>query len=72
MHHINEWTRGGRTDVQAMAIACGYHNNEAPKQGWQTIMLGGVPHWKPPPWRDPDQVPIRNYLHHPELLNRPD
>jgi hypothetical protein len=51
-----------------MAMACGYHNNEAPRQGWKTLMINGIPHWQPPPWRDPDQVPIRNYVHHPGLV----
>jgi hypothetical protein len=67
IHHTTDWARGGRTDLKSMAIACGYHNNEAPKQGWKTVMLNGIPHWKPPPWH-PTQQPQRNYLHHPELL----
>jgi hypothetical protein len=67
IHHTTDWARGGRTDLRTMAIACGYHNNEAPKQGWRTVMIDSVPHWKPPPWH-PNQEPQRNYLHHPELL----
>jgi len=70
IHHTTDWARGGRTDLKDLAIACGYHNNEAPKQGWRTIMLNGIPHWQPPPWH-PTQEPLRNYLHHPELLNLP-
>jgi hypothetical protein len=69
VHHATEWIKGGRTDLGSLAIVCGYHNNEAPRQGWQTVMIGGIPHWKPPSWRDPDQRLQRNYLHHPELLN---
>ena len=53
-----------------MAVVCGYHNNEAPRMGWQTLMINGIPHWKPPRWRDPDQRLQRNYLHHPELVKR--
>jgi len=53
-----------------MAIACGYHNTEAPRQNWRTIMIDGIPYWKPPPWH-PNQEPQRNYLHHPELLRPP-
>jgi hypothetical protein len=70
IHHATDWAHGGRTDLNSMAIACGYHNNEAPKQGWQTVMIDGVPHWKPPPWH-PTRHPRRNYLHHPELLRTP-
>jgi hypothetical protein len=70
IHHTTDWARGGRTDLKDLAIACGYHNNEAPKQGWRTVMINQVPHWKPPPWH-PTQQPQRNYLHHPELLTPP-
>jgi hypothetical protein len=67
VHHAIDWARGGRTDLDNLAIACGYHNNEAPKQGWRTVMVDGVPHWQPPSWH-PIKQPQRNYLHHPELL----
>jgi hypothetical protein len=67
IHHTTDWAHGGRTDLKTMAIACGYHNNEGPNQGWRTVMLNGIPHWQPPPWH-PTQQPQRNYLHHPELL----
>jgi hypothetical protein len=68
IHHTTDWAHGGRTDLKDLAIACGYHNNEAPKQGWQTVMIDGIPHWQPPPWHPTTQQPVRNYLHHPELL----
>jgi hypothetical protein len=67
IHHTTDWAAGGHTDLDSMAIACGFHNNQAPKMGWQTLMINGVPHWQPPPWH-PHQQPLRNYLHHPELL----
>ena len=67
IHHAIDWVNGGRTDLDNLAIACGYHNTEAPKRGWQTMLIDGVPHWQPPAWH-PDQRPQRNYLHHPELL----
>jgi len=71
IHHATDWAKGGRTDLDNLAIACGYHNTEGPKQGWRTMMLDGVPHWQPPPWH-PVQKPLRNYLHHPELLRPPE
>jgi hypothetical protein len=67
IHHATDWATGGHTNLDNMAIACGYHNNQAPKMGWHTLMIDGVPHWQPPPWH-PSQQPQRNYLHHPELL----
>ncbi|HEU5269040.1 MAG TPA: DUF222 domain-containing protein [Jatrophihabitans sp.] len=71
IHHTTDWAQGGRTDLGSMAIACGYHNTEAPKQGWRTVLIDGIPHWQPPP-SHPEQQPQRNYHHHPELLvNRP-
>jgi hypothetical protein len=36
--------------------------------GWRTVMIDGIPHWQPPTWH-PIQQPLRNYLHHPELLS---
>jgi hypothetical protein len=67
IHHAIHWASGGRTDLDNLAITCGYHNNEAPKQGWRTVMIDGVPHWQPPDWH-PIKQPQRNYLHHPELI----
>ncbi|MFL6160614.1 MAG: DUF222 domain-containing protein [Jatrophihabitantaceae bacterium] len=67
IHHATDWATGGLTDLNSMAIACGYHNNQAPKSGWRTVMLNGIPHWQPPDWH-PIQRPQRNHLHHPELL----
>jgi hypothetical protein len=31
-------------------------------------MPHGIPTWLPPTWRDPDQKPIRNHIHHLPLL----
>ena len=70
IHHTTDWAAGGHTNLDTMAIACGYHNTEGPKSGWRTIMINGIPHWQPPPWH-PSQQPLRNYLHHPELLRPP-
>ncbi|MGI8664703.1 MAG: HNH endonuclease signature motif containing protein [Jatrophihabitans sp.] len=70
IHHATDWAHGGHTNLDNLAIACGYHNNEAPRQGWQTVMIHGVPHWLPPAWRDPQRGPLRNHHHHPELVLR--
>ncbi|MFL6163934.1 MAG: DUF222 domain-containing protein [Jatrophihabitantaceae bacterium] len=69
IHHATDWAHGGHTNLDSMAIACGYHNNLAPAQGWRTVMLNGIPHWQPPAWH-PIKRPQRNHLHHPELLRR--
>ncbi|MFL6163217.1 MAG: DUF222 domain-containing protein [Jatrophihabitantaceae bacterium] len=66
IHHATDWAHGGHTDLNSMAIACGYHNTQAPQQGWRTVMLNGIPHWQPPDWH-PIKRPLRNHLHHPEF-----
>jgi len=63
VHHITDWVQGGTTDTDKLALACGYHNNEAPRQDWYAIMLDGVPHWVPPPHIDPQRKPQRNKVH---------
>ncbi|HTZ42368.1 MAG TPA: DUF222 domain-containing protein [Jatrophihabitans sp.] len=68
IHHATDWVAGGPTDLDNLAVTCGYHNSEAPRQGWSTVFIDGRPHWQPPVWRDPDQRPRRNWLHHPEQL----
>jgi Domain of unknown function (DUF222) len=65
IHHTTDWAAGGPTNLDSMAIACGHHNTQAPKMGWRTLMINGIPHWQPPPWH-PIQRPLRNHLHHPE------
>ncbi|MDT4910711.1 MAG: hypothetical protein QOI69_3952, partial [Pseudonocardiales bacterium] len=42
---------------------CGFHHREHPKLGWTCHMLNGIPHWKAPPWLDPQQTPRRNQAH---------
>jgi Domain of unknown function (DUF222) len=67
IHHTTDWATGGHTNLDTMTITCGYHNNQAPKMGWRTLLINGIPHWQPPAWH-PTRQPQRNYLHHPELL----
>jgi Domain of unknown function (DUF222) len=67
IHHTTDWATGGHTNLDTMTITCGHHNTQAPKMGWHTLMIDGIPHWQPPPWH-PYQQPLRNYVHHSELL----
>jgi Domain of unknown function (DUF222) len=67
IHHTTDWATGGHTNLDTMTITCGHHNTQAPKMGWHTLMINGIPHWQPPTWH-PHQQPLRNYLHRPELL----
>jgi hypothetical protein len=67
VHHISDWVKGGRTDTDKLALACGYHNNDAIRQDWYAIMLDGVPHWVPPGCprhtSTPQRKPRRNKVH---------
>ena len=57
VHHIIEWFKGGRTDLDNECLLCGFHHREHEKRGWRVIMADGQPYWIPPPWIDPAQTP---------------
>jgi hypothetical protein len=63
-HHVVPWIDGGRTDLDSLTLLCGFHHREFEQRGWSCTMIGGVPHWIPPAWLDPDQVLRRNTAHH--------
>ncbi|MDT4918499.1 MAG: hypothetical protein QOH89_3199, partial [Pseudonocardiales bacterium] len=52
--------------VDLAGLACRTHNNDAKKQGWQTVMINGRVGWIPPRWIDPEQKPRFNHLHNPQ------
>jgi hypothetical protein len=62
-HHIRPWAHGGTTDLNNLALICGYHHRHFEHRGWQITMHNGHPHWTPPPHIDPHQTPIRNTMH---------
>ncbi|WP_166741646.1 HNH endonuclease signature motif containing protein [Cumulibacter soli] len=59
-HHVTEWWRGGRTDLDNLTLVCGHHHREFETNGWAVRMIRGLPWWIPPPWVDPEQKPIIN------------
>ncbi|WP_153505267.1 HNH endonuclease signature motif containing protein [Cumulibacter manganitolerans] len=59
-HHIIEWWRGGRTDIDNLTLLCGYHHREFLQRGWSVRMHDGIPLWIPPPWIDADRKPQVN------------
>jgi hypothetical protein len=60
-HHITHWADGGRTDLDNLALLCGYHHRVVHHGGWQVIMAADRhPEFIAPPWIDPDQTPRRN------------
>jgi Domain of unknown function (DUF222) len=72
VHHASQdWAKGGNTNIDDMALACGTDNRGVDDGGWQTtINTRGECEWTPPPALDHGQSRI-NYYHRPEALLRP-
>jgi hypothetical protein len=64
VHHVIPWLDGGPTDLDNMCLVCRFHHREFEQRGWEAVMIGGVPHWRPPAFIDPDRRPVRNTAHH--------
>lgn len=71
-HAVTNWARGGNTNVDDMALACGPDNRMVHRDGGYTTTINGrgEVEWQAPPWLDNGQQRI-NYVHRPELLLRP-
>lgn len=72
VHHVTDWARGGRTDVDELTFGCQPHHELATSGGWTTRKdrLGRT-EWIPPPHLP--AKPATNSYHHPErLLADPD
>ncbi|MDT5309547.1 MAG: hypothetical protein QOE48_5252 [Mycobacterium sp.] len=65
VHHIDDWARGGLTNIDRLTLACKTDHKMADK-GWRTTKLGnGKTQWIPPPHRDHGQARTNDF-HHPE------
>jgi hypothetical protein len=66
VHHVDEWAKGGLTNVDKLTLACP-PDHRLLEQGWKTRKLAnGDTEWIPPP-----QLPLMagtNNFHHPERL----
>lgn len=70
VHHATaDFADGGNTNVDEMALACGWDNRLVDKNGGHTTQINGrgEVEWHPPPELDHGQHRI-NYYHRPELL----
>ncbi|MCU1641260.1 MAG: hypothetical protein JWN03_1535, partial [Nocardia sp.] len=77
VHHVTEFSKGGRTDIENLTLACDHCHalvKDGPR-GWTTIKLGqesdfpGRTAWIAPAHVDPTRAPQINHLHHPgEML----
>ena len=57
-HHTSPWRAQRRTHINELTLLCGYHHDEFELRGWECVMTGGLPRWRPPGWIDPDRRPI--------------
>ncbi|MBO0677049.1 HNH endonuclease [Mycolicibacterium sp. S2-37] len=64
-HHEHDFSDGGRTDIDTMALACKPDNLTVEETGWTTRRRNGRTEWLPPPRLDTGQTRVNNY-HHPE------
>jgi hypothetical protein len=64
-HHIRAWQDGGPTDIDNLCLVCDYHHDHHLRHGWTIVMRDGLPYYRPPKWKDPEQKPIRNHHFHP-------
>jgi Domain of unknown function (DUF222)/HNH endonuclease len=65
VHHIDDWSHGGLTNIDKLTLACKPDHKLADK-GWRTIKFGnGETQWIPPPHLDYGQSRTNDY-HHPE------
>ncbi|MCU1642384.1 MAG: hypothetical protein JWN03_2659, partial [Nocardia sp.] len=77
VHHVTEFSKGGRTDIENLTLACDHCHalvKDGPR-GWTTIKLGpesdfpGRTAWIAPAHVDPSGTAQVNHLHHPgEML----
>ncbi|WP_090421903.1 HNH endonuclease signature motif containing protein [Mycobacterium europaeum] len=70
VHHVTDWVKCRRTDIDGLTFACGPHHRLLKPGGWTTRKNAkGDTEWIPPPHLDRDQ-PRTNTFHHPEKLLR--
>ena len=70
-HAATDWTDGGNTNIDELALACGPDNRAVAPGAWSTrINECGEVEWIPPAGLDTGQHRI-NYYHRPERLLRP-
>ena len=71
VHHVTDWARGGRTDIDKLTLACGPDNRLATDEGWTTRKRkDGTTEWIPPPQHDRGQRRTNAYFHPERYLGR--
>ena len=73
VHHVTDWARGGRTDIDELTLACGPDNRLATDDGWTTRKNDkGETVWIPPPHLDRGQRRTNAFFHPERYLGRDD
>ncbi|GAA3681426.1 hypothetical protein GCM10022267_80240 [Lentzea roselyniae] len=62
-HHIHHWANGGETNLNNLVLLCRRHHDLIHHSDWQIQMIGGLPHFRPPAFIDPQRRPRNNQLH---------
>ncbi|MDT3440945.1 DUF222 domain-containing protein [Pseudofrankia sp. BMG5.37] len=63
-HHIDHWLSGGETNLDNLALLCGFHHRTVHRGEWAVVMgPDGHPYFVPPYSVDPQRKPRRNPLH---------
>lgn len=58
-HHIVPWSKGGKTDINNLTLACGLHHHLIDRSDWYAYMLfDGRPAWIPPASIDVERRPV--------------
>jgi Domain of unknown function (DUF222)/HNH endonuclease len=72
VHHVQDWSRTHRTDINQLTLVCGSDHRLVEPDGWATRKRSdGNTEWIPPPHLDHGQSRV-NTTHHPEKLLRAD
>jgi hypothetical protein len=72
VHHVEDWSQGGNTDVDDLTLACPQDNRAVKPGGWTTRKRkDGRTEWVPPPHLDTGQSRVNDY-HHPQNYLLPD
>ena len=56
LHHRDEWSQGGNTDIRNAALLCDHPHGQVHRQGWKVVLAqNGHPAFLPPETIDPEQ-----------------
>ncbi|MCZ4517109.1 DUF222 domain-containing protein [Rhodococcus ruber] len=78
-HHVDDWTTGGLTDIDALTFGCDMHHalvGTGPGKWATTKTAAGHSYpgrtlWHPPSGMDPTRCGLINHAHHPEEVLYP-